>query len=60
MVLNTALRRYEYLDSLFNPYCLRIEKRGQKYVIWFGLSLKDEPVKIVTKKDFEKLIGWRE
>ena len=63
MVLNTAFRRYEYLDSLFNPFILKLEKSGIKfpeYVIIFSLDKKDKPVKIGTKKDFEELLGWRE
>ena len=60
MVMSTAFRRYEWLDDTFNPRQLVLEKRGQKYVILFGLSEKDELAKIDTKKDYEKLIGWRE
>jgi hypothetical protein len=63
MVLSTAFRRYEYLDSLFNAWVIRLEKEGinyPNYVIYFSLDKGDVPKKIDTKKDFEKLIGWRD
>lgn len=63
MVLSTAIRRYEYLDSLFNAWVIRLEKEGVKhpnYVIYFSLDKDDTPAKIDTKKDFEKLVGWRD
>ena len=63
MVLSTALRRYEYLDSLFNPTHLCLEKHGTKdpkYSILFGFDKDDWLSVIRTKEDFEKLIGWKE